>query len=182
MSSDFNQLLKEIRQTNLCTWYLLPLTGLTKFSFGEGLFLNSYLEPKLRWIIVQVPDLNLVAMKLKIKAQRLWSNDRGGFLAYQLMAIHEAPYGTLQQDIDCYLGGTYSKFSEYLKEIIFERSGLPYRQPNGNGGFITDIRLMALEGREELKQYLREQLDVRDLPDELLLPPSAESFMDVTEV
>lgn len=174
--SDFGRLLKEIRQTNLCTWYLLPLTGLTKFSFGEGLFINSYLEPKKLWIIVQVPDLNLVQERLLFGAIKTWSNDRGGFLAYQVSPAKWT------EDIYCYLAGAYSKFSENLKQVIFERSGLPYRQPDGKGGFITDIRLMALEGREELKQYLREELDVIDLPDELLLPPSPESFMDVTEV
>lgn len=173
--SEFNQLLKEIRQTNLCTWYLLPLTGLTRFSFGEGLFLNSYLDPKKLWIIVQVPDLNLVPRRLIVHSIKTWSNDRGGFLAYQLLEMWK-------DDIYAFLNGAYSRFSDDLKNVIFERSGLPYRQPDGKGGSVTDIRLMAVEGREELKQYLRDQLGVQDLPDELLLPPSPESFMDVTEV
>jgi|ERR1044072_950813 hypothetical protein len=174
--SEFNKLLREIRQTNLCTWYLLPLTGLTKFSFGEGLFINSYLEPKKLWVIVQVPDLNLVPRRLIVQSIKSWNNDRGGFLAYELLS------NMWKEDIYCYLAGAYSKFSDDLKQVIFERSGLPYRQPDDKGGFFTDIRLMAVEGREELKQYLREELNVTDLPDELLLPPSPESFMDVTEV
>ncbi len=175
MSEEFNDLLKEIRQTNLCTWYLLPLTGLTKFSFGEGLFVNSFLEPKKLWIIVQVPDLNLIPAGVKIRTIKAWSNDRGGFLAYK---IHQM----WVTDVRCYLAGAYSKFSNELKEMIFERSGLPYKQPDGHGGIVTDMRLMALDGREELKQFLREQLSVDDLPEELLSPPSPESFMDVTEV
>jgi hypothetical protein len=173
--SDFRKLLREIRQTNLCTWYLLPLTGLSKFSFGEGLFINSYLEPKKLWIIVQVPDINLVSRNLIDDAIKVWSNDRGGFLAYKISNVWK-------EEVFCYLAGAYSKFSDDLKQLIFDHSGLPYRQPDDKGRFYTDIRLMALEGREELKQYLREELNVTDLPDELLLPPSPESFMDVTEV
>lgn len=111
-----------------------------------------------------------------------WNNDRGGFLAFRLKSIHEAPYGHLEQDVHCYLAGAYSKFSEHLKSVIYERSGLPYKQPDGDGRIVTDMRLMALEGREELKQYIRDELGVQDLPDELLLPPPPESFMDVEEV
>lgn len=172
---DLNDLLKEIKQTNLCTWYLLPLTGLTRFSFGEGLFINSYLDVGNSWIIVHVPDLNLVSSRLQIQAVRTWSNDRGGFLAYQLSPVWN-------EVIHCYVSGRYSQFPDDVKTVIFERSGLPYRQPDGKKGFITDVRLMALEGHEELKRYLREQLDVHELPEELLLPPSPDSFMDVQEM
>lgn len=172
--SEFKDLLKEIRQTNLCTWYLLPLTGLTRFSFG-GLFINSYLEPKKLWIIVHVADINLIHAPIKLRAVKGWTNDRGGFMAFAI-----DPNWT--EDIRCYLAGAYSKFSDLLKVIIYERSGLPYRQPDGKGGVVTDMRLMALEGREELKQFIREELNVDDLPDELLLPPPPESFMDVEEV
>lgn len=172
---DLNGLLKEIKQTNLCTWYLLPLTGLTRFSFGDGLFINSYLDVRNLWIIVHVPDLYLVPSRLQGHAVRSWSNDRGGFLAYQLLPIWN-------ETVYCYVSGLYSQFPEDVKAVIFERSGLPYRQPDDKKGFITDVRLMALEGHEALKQYLREQLDVHELPTELLLPPSPESFMDVQEV
>jgi hypothetical protein len=174
--SDFTDLLREIRQTNLCTWYLLPLAGLTKFSFG-GLFINSYLEPKKLWIIVHVPDINLVHAAVMLRAIKGWNNDRGGFIAFPIDP-------NWVEDIRYYLAGAYSQFSNLLKVIIYERSGLPYKQPDGKGGIITDMRLMALEGREELKQFLVEQLNVHidDLPAELLLPPPPESFMDVEEV
>lgn len=173
--SEFRDLLKEIRRTNLCTWYLLPLTGLSKFSFGEGLFINSYLEPKKLWIIVQIPDLNLASDLLRFRAIKTWSNDRGGFLAYK---IHQM----WLMDVRCYLAGAYSKFSDELKSTVYELSGLPYKESDGNGGVITDMRLMALEGKEELRQFLRDELNVDDLPEELLSPPSPESFMDVEEV
>lgn len=172
---DFNSLLKEIRQTHLCTYYLLPLTGLTRLSFGEGLFINSYLEPKRLWIIVQVPDLSLVPDRLRSHAVKQWQNDRGGFLAYQLMDIW-------RDDVYFYMDGLYSKFSDELKSVIFERSGLPWREPDGSGNFSTDIRLLALNGKEVVRQYIEHELEVTLTADqEVLSIPPPESFMDVEE-
>jgi hypothetical protein len=175
MDGDFNQLLKEIRQTNLCTWYLLPLAGLTRFSFGEGLFINSYLEAKKLWVIVQVPDLHLVPHLLRIQSVRQWQNDRGGFLAYQLMPIWA-------DDVQLFIAGAYSRLSNDLKSVIFERSGLPYRQRTPDGGTETDIRLLALEGKEVVHRYLEQELDVvMEADQEVLGIPPPESFMDVQE-
>jgi hypothetical protein len=175
MDGEFNQLLKEIRQTNLCTWYLLPLTGLTRFSFGEGLFINSYLEAKKLWVIVQVPDLYLVPQKLRSHAIKQWQNDRGGFLAYQLLPIWA-------DDVHLFITGLYSKFSNDLKAVIFERSGLTYKEPAPNGGTVTDIRLLALEGKEVVQRYLEQELAVvMEADQEVLGIPPPESFMDVQE-
>lgn len=175
MESDFNQLLKEIRQTNLCTWYLLPLTGLTRFSFGEGLFINSYLEAKKLWIIVQVPDLYLVPPRLRIHAVRQWQSDRGGFLAYQLLPMW-------MDDVCFFIEGKYSRFSNDLKSVIFEHSGLPYKQFTPDGDIETDIRLLALEGKEVVQRYLEQELNVvMEADQEVLGIPPPESFMDVQE-
>lgn len=175
MDGDFNHLLSEIRKYNLCTWYLLPLVGLNRFSFGEGLFINSYLDRKNLWIIVQIPDLNLVSAKLKVSAIRLWSNDRGGFLAYSLPSMSA-------YDVHWYIKGMYSRFSNSLKSIIFERSGLPYRKLKSDGGTETDIRLLALEGREVVRDFIERELQViMDPNQEVLGKPSPESFMDIEE-
>lgn len=175
MSSDFNALLKEIRQTNLCTWYLLPLTGLTRFSFGEGLFINSYLEPKKQWVIVQVPDINLVPGPLRSFSIKQWNNDRGGFLAYPIVDIW-------QEDVQLYIAGQYSKFSDDLKALIFKRSGLPYKEFTEDGSIHTDIRLLALESKKVVQRYLEQELNVVMEPDqEVLGIPPPESFMDVQE-
>lgn len=172
---DFNSLLKEIRQTHLCTYYLLPLTGFTRLSFGDGLFINSYLESKRLWIIVQVPDLALMPDRLRSHAVKQWQNDRGGFLAYQLMDIWK-------DDVHLYTAGLYSRFSNDLKSVIFERSGLPYREISSDGSLTTDIRLLALEGKEIVRTYIEEELQVTltDEQEVLGIPPP-ESFMDVEE-
>lgn len=169
-----SDLLKEIKQYNLCTWYLLPATGLTRSSFGE-LFVSSYLETSRLWIIVQVPDINLVRRELRDRAVKQWNTEHGGFLAYQLNYSWEG-------DMHKYIKGKYSRFSNNLKGIIFERSGLQYQEVNGEGKFITDARLMAVESKTELREYLKEELGVTELPEELLSIPPPESFMDVTEV
>ena|SRR3990172_967301 len=175
MALDFNTLLNEIRRTNLCTWYLLPLTGLNRFSFGDGLFVNSYVERSRMWIIVQVPDLNLVSARLKINTVKQWSNDHGGFLAYALPIRSTG-------DVHLYEVGAYSKFSAGLKSIIFKRSGLPYRELTPDGDIETDIRLLALEGKEAVRDFIERELAViLDPNQEVLDVPSPESFMEVRE-
>lgn len=166
-----NQLLSEIKKTNLCTWYLLPITGLNKFSFGEGLFVNSYLDKNRLWIIVQVPDLLLVPRYLMAYSAKNWQNDRGGFLAYEIDSMWST-------DVQSYIQGNYTMFSGSLKALICEMSGLTYQELD-SGKTHTDIRLLALQGDETLKQYLMEELQVSELPEELLPKPSIESFMDV---
>jgi hypothetical protein len=170
------ELLKEIRNTNLCTWYLLPITGLNRFSF-DGVFLNSYLEKNRMWVIVHVPDINLVPKQYLGHAIRTWSNPRGGYLAYELASYWK-------DDIQAYVGGKYSKFSDELKALIIEKSGLQYRQETEFGTFITDCRLLALNDHTELRAYLCSELNVTEdsLPEDLLSVPPPESFMDVTEV
>lgn len=127
------------------------------------------------WIIVQVPDLNLVSARLRINCLKQWSNDRGGFLAYALPI-------KCSEDVYRYTIGAYSKFSFSLKSIIFERSGLPYQKPALNGRTVTDIRLLALEGKEVVRNYIEEELHcIMDPDQEVLGIPSAESFMDVME-
>jgi hypothetical protein len=170
------ELLKEIRNTNLCTWYLLPIIGLNRFSF-DGLFLNSYLERRRMWVIVHVPDINLVPRQYVGHAIRTWSNIRGGYLAYEL-----ADYW--KDDVYAYMSGKYSRFSDELKALIIERSGLSYQEPTESGTFVTDFRLMALKGHQELRTYLCSELNVTEdsLPEDLLSVPPPESFMDVTEV
>lgn len=177
MTGDFNSLLKEIKRYNLCTFYLLPLTGLTRFSFGEGLFVNSYLDPKRLWIIVQIADLELIPYKSKLRAHavKTWQDDRGGFLAYELLDMWK-------DDIHAYATGKYSRFSSDLKSISFERSGLPYKESQEDGSIHTDIRLMALDGKEVVREYIEDQLQVTLDPDqEVLGPPLPESFMDAEE-
>jgi hypothetical protein len=170
-----NELLREIRQTNLCTYYLLPLTGLTRLSFGEGLFLNSYLETDRYWIIVQVPDLHLVPIRIRSHTVKLWENDEGGFLAYAFSDEWRA-------DVDLFVKGRYSAFSEVLKKVIFDRSGLRYREPVSYDKIYTDIRLLALDGKEAVRQYLEEELQVDLEPgQEVLPPPPVTSFMKVEE-
>lgn len=170
------ELLKEIRNTNLCTWYLLPITGLNRFSF-DGVFINSYLDKNRLWVIVQVPDLNLVPQQYMGHAIRTWSNPRGGFLAYELTNYWK-------EDVAAYVEGKYSRFSDELKALIIERAGLQYQEETEFGTFITDCRLMALNGHSELRTYLCRELNVTEdsLPDDLLSVPPPESFMDVTEV
>lgn len=169
------QLLAEIKKYNLCTYYLLPLTGLTRLSFGEGLFLNSYLEPDRNWIVVHVPDLFLVPARVKSMAAMTWENEDGGYIA---LAFSDS----WKPDVDLFIKGRYSEFSDNLKQIIFDRSGLPYKEPIRYDVFHTHILLMALQSKGAVRAYLEEELQVGLEPDqEVLEPPPVTSFMKVEE-
>lgn len=176
MDDGLKQLMSELGEVNLCTYYLLPLTGFTRASFGNGVFVNSYLDKERLWIIVQVPDLNLIPHRVRSHAIRQWSNDSGGFLAYEIDPIY------WEKDVALFCEGKYSRMSDSLKAIAFDRSGLPYQEPGDDGNTYTDIRLLALEGKEAVAKHLSELLDCEIDPEqEVLSKPPVTSFMNVEE-
>lgn len=169
----YKEMLEEVKRFNLCTHYILPLTGVTRDSFAEALFLNSYLDVQHRLIIVNVVMLDWVPEPLVKKAKKVWSiPEKNSFLAYE---IHEM----WTRDIERFCKGKYSEMSFDAKEIIKERSGLVYRESAGSGTYSHFI-LLALDKAPEFKIWLEEQLGVDELKGELLSEPSPGSFMVVS--
>ena len=84
-------------------------------------------------------------------------------------------------DYKLFVAGKYSKMSRVAKDLIIKYSGLKYEVPDENGEKRTDAVLLALDKHIVLKETWMAILGVfeRDLPDELLSPPTSTSFINL---
>ena len=167
--------LEVVRMHNLCTYYLLPLIGINKFSFGVTInFRNCYCNPVGTELYVTV-YYTLTSLKDHPSLVRI--EDVPGAPVY-VFSLPEQ----WQADFQQYKLGKYSRFSDQAKELIRHQSGLRYRAINPNGLPTTDIRLLAIDAdptrRDILRKKLSEYLDFPIAEDaELLDAPLESSFV-----
>lgn len=165
--------LEVVKLHNLCTYYLLPLIGINKYSFGLSInFRNCYVNPEGTELYVKVYYL-LFSLKNHPALLRC----EGDAHPVYVFALPE----NWQYDFECYKAGKYSKFSKEAKGLIQSNSGLRYRALNPNGNPTTDLRLLAIDEDESRRRILRNKLSeyfgVRIEEDaELLSPPPESSF------
>lgn len=171
---NYKEVLTEINRCNLCTYFILPLVGLTEKSFG-GIFVNSFISHDPLSIVVQVASVELITKECRKKAIHLWGNNHGGFIQYHIAV----PWA---KDVAKFCRGEYSSMSKAAKDIIKERSGLIYRD-DSSGEDRTDIRLLALDGEEAVRVYWERELQCKIDPNqELLSNPPETSFITVKRV
>lgn len=171
---NYRELLNEMNRCNLCTYFILPLVGLTEKSFG-GLFINSYLTREVGYIVVHVANLDLVSRACRQLSVHSWSDSSGGYLQYALENIW-------WYDLAKFCNGEYSRISSAAKKIINERSGLKYKE-TVNGVETTDFRLLALQGEKAVRYYWERELGAHlDVHQDLLSKPPESSFINVKRV
>lgn len=167
--------LEVVYQHNMCTYYLLPLIGINKFSFGVTInFRNCYANLDGTELYVTV---YYTLSSLKDHPNLLRIEGKPGAPVY-VFSLPEQ----WQADFQQYKQGKYSAFSEQAKELIRHQSGLRYRAINPNGFPTTDIRLLAIDAdpirRDILRKKLSEYLDFPIAEDaELLDAPPESSFI-----
>ena len=177
MSSAFIQALNT---HTLCTWYILPLIGLNKYNFQDANFIDSFVTRDGNFLVVEVRDWNLCpgvsSHKQFLKREEREECDR---LIFNIPTV----WG---DDMECFLRGTYSKMSDYAKQIIRESSGLQYGYIDPQGKKKTDAILLALDRSPVLReQWIRELTTPYkmgpDIPEdlELLSLPQERIFTEV---
>jgi hypothetical protein len=175
--------IRKVNECNLCTWYILPLIGLNKFSFNEANFINSYLTRDGQYIVVEVADRNLCGSVT-------FNSSFSGFKQKNGMdlLVFVIP-GAWTRDVKDFMEGRYSQMSEYAKQLIRDGSGLRYDMPDEFDNRITDARLMALEKHPALRNQWLAELEVEtpvkgfrleiDDDTELLSIPSENSYIEI---
>lgn len=167
--------LEVVRQHNLCTYYLLPLIGINKLSFGVSInFRNCYANPDGTELYVTV---YYTLSSLSNHPNLIRTEGKPGAPVY-VFSLPEK----WQDDFQLFKRGQYSKFNDDAKDLILNQSGLRYKAINPNGLPTTDIRLLAIEAdpsrRSILRAKLSEYLEVPIAEDaELLDAPNAGSFI-----
>jgi len=172
------QLLEVLKKENLSTYFLLPLLGLDKLRFGgEKNFLNSYLSRDGLYIYAEVLDCLFDGTNLP--ENKVYIGPSGSFFLE-----FNTPEKWLP-DVNLYMDGKYTQFSEKAKIRIRQGSTLDYNKSIGLS-CKTDVRLLALESFPKLKDMWTDILyDPKDavyrneIGAELLSAPGDQCFLSV---
>lgn len=164
-------------QCHLSTWFILPVTGYKKTDFDPH-FINTYLSKDCTAVIVKtsaiVPDLKLNC---------LVNEDNTVLYAIRIPDV-------FKEDVQKYVEGKYTGFSDKLKGVILAHSTLPYCVDLCTGDLTeVDLRMAAIlenhkylveealaealyseQDREEGLEYIKQSI-------ELLRPPDPKEFL-----
>lgn len=163
MPSEF---VSAVTRYNMCTWYILPLIYLNKASFGEGNFVESFVNQSGSTLTVEVIMLDICHKDCLESPHLMRKLDRPkehAFLWYYVPSRWRA-------DFDLFKAGKYSKLSSAAKHRISEYSGL-FSGQYADGYQASDARLQALDRSPQLRKAWEEELDLLPLSVELELMP-----------
>lgn len=141
-----------INDYNLCTYYVMPLLKLNKYSFGPQNFdqCRMTLDGKFLEICLHFDVPFLHDHECFLSSYTKEGRD------YVVMQIPERWW----PDVELFKQGKYSKFSFDAKEMIRNYSMLMLKQVHpGTLKTYTDARLMALDSDEDQRRLLREKLE-----------------------
>jgi hypothetical protein len=165
MSKD---LIETVKEHNLCTFYLLPLLGINKFSFHEKNFMECFAHPEGKYLYVQVKNLENCYPDVYECRNYLGTEqtEHGYFMIW-----YRFPFRLWRREFDAFKRGMYSEFSERAKSKIIANSGLWWRKKvEGKKRPFTDLRLLALYRSEVLRKKWEADLKLNLGPEHELLP------------
>lgn len=174
--------LKHIKEHSKVTAYVLPLLKLSKFSFGEDNFVESWINHDGHLVCVEIKDLAPVILHSEVVNDPTLFDIRSLGLRQHYEMWFRIPL-TWYMDISMFLKGRYSLMSEEAKAMIRTYSGMPYRVPDPNDGMLyTDFLLLALDKNVMLKDKWEERIDERiSKSSELINPPDSRDFKEYAQ-
>jgi hypothetical protein len=159
-----NKLVDDLNRENLCTYFILPLTGVSKDTFMSGNFLDSFISMDRKSIAVNIIEPYLISPRVRMhynfRGLKVLESWNGPVWMYEF-AIPDQ----YMEDLDKFLNGQFSKMSEEAKIQIRKHSGLPYEKEEyikDVGRVVsTDLRLCALDKNNTgLRNFWEKRLDV----------------------
>lgn len=162
------------KEDNFCNYYLLPLLKLNKDKFGEGNFINSYVDKK--------NNLLLVKIKNKEIEYEYYNNDN--FVTdykendNEYHIIFAIP-PIFHKDVNRFKEGKYSELSNRAKLLIKTYSGLSLNRKDGTKRK-SDFRILILNKHPELKKRLEDLMGEKISEDaELASVPFDSNFVEL---
>lgn len=151
----------------LVTYYILPILGLNRKSFGRP-FKTSLISGDGLKVYVH---LRRRMLSPTYKSNPYYITEI--LLGKELYVIFTIP-STAIGDSKKFLGGKYSHMSKETKKLIYNGSTLPYNKTSGSFKMSHPI-LQALDRTKFLRAHLEEVLGFEEIPEtaELIDPPSA---------
>ena len=140
--------------SNLCSIYMLPLTGLNKNSFGDLNFVNSYLAEDNVHLVVELKQVTTVIQHHSF-FRFSFMRDGRNYAAFEIPT-------QLRDTVSKFREGRYSEFSQEAKTVIIRKSGIvPYKKVLSNGKFSTARELLVLDKAEEERLEMERELGVK---------------------
>lgn len=140
---ELQHMITAMKEVNLCSYFLLPLLGLSKLSFGENNFVNSYLSEDGSQIYVRVYRVADVPGGVRLGVTKVVTADKQEYLLFNFPDMWK-------EDIETFMEGKYSLLSDSAKQIIRTTSGLDYKGLGEDGKYYTDFRIIALTRNPDL--------------------------------
>lgn len=162
------------RSENLCNFYILPLLGLNKTSFGGSMnFVNSYLSTDSLYVVVELLQ----------PTKETFESHTNYVLDFEDKGRHLLVFGIPEEylpSVEMFKAGKYSQFQTQAKELIKKKSGLNYKVPIGGGKVRSARELLALDKDQDLRRLLEEELKVKiDAEAELMDIPNDNNFYNL---
>lgn len=161
------------RSDNLCNFYILPLLGLNKLSFGGGSnFINSYISQDNKYMVVEIKDA-----KTPFDEHQNYVTD---YSAGDKTTIVFTIPPEFEETILRFRAGKYSQFSSQVKTIIKQKSGLKYKVPTINGKVTSARELLALDKDKDLKEIWEREIGCKLSDDaELVSIPTDNNYYEL---
>lgn len=156
----------------LVTYYILPLIGLNKKSFGNC-FKDSYIDKRGLKIYVELKK-NMISPAYKQNPYYISEMVH----KHSLLIIFTVP-SIFLNDVACFVVGRYSEMSRDAKKLIYSTSTLPYNKTMGDFNNTHPV-LQALDKTKTLRSFLINELHAVTIADsaELINPPYEHWFIE----
>lgn len=151
------QYIYELYKHHLSSWFILPACGVNLQDFQSNGFLNTHISEDCTKIYVTVERHSALPARLMTLRPITLVVDSRPYKAYCIHIPAE-----FREDVMRYKRGKYTEFSETLKTIIVNHSGLSCLVQNDGNGFPyvveMDLRLASLfsEHRQAMEEFLVE--------------------------
>jgi len=159
-----NRFLKD-PSDNIFNYYILPLIGLNKVSFGDC-FIKTLLNKSYDAIFVQVASVENKNKFLDFPYfESIVEHKTGLFFKFSIPAI-------FSEDIKLIGSGKYSLISIQAKTFIKSYSGLAYNVKSSDGKTIVSKALLALDKHVALIEYYADYLGLteKEIEDCITIP------------
>lgn len=157
---------------NLVTYYILPLVGVNKLTFGQK-FKTSYINKEGTSVFVELTSKMTSEghTRLPCYITEVQINNK-------TMLLFKVPM-EFYPDVLLFIKGSYSKMSLGAKKIIYAGSSLKYNVKIGDFKVSSPI-LQALDKTKTLRQHLLDTLGIKTLPEtfELIDLPNESWFIE----
>jgi hypothetical protein len=157
---------------SLVTYYILPLVGVNKLTFGRS-FKASYISKDGNNVYVELSkNMHTPVYKANYNYVTELMHGTTKFIMFSIPIDYS-------MDIEHFMNGAYSKFQSSTKKKLYTTSSLPYNATMGSFSVSSPV-LQALDKTKTLRSWIESSLGIKPIPEtsELIDPPREDWFIE----